>query len=67
MFKGTSSKDEKYFINMCCEIDFLLESLGRMKMGRVKGWISDATHPVDKTRPSLLCGLQIVPVYYSGV
>lgn len=31
MFKGTSSKDEVYFVNVCCELSFLLESLGRMK------------------------------------
>lgn len=26
-------------------------------MGRVKGWISNAIHHVDKTRPNLLRGL----------
>ena len=36
-------------------------------MGRVKGWISTAIHHVDKTWPGLLCGLQIVPVWYFGV
>lgn len=30
-------------------------------MSRVKGWIGNAAHHVDKTRPNLLCVLQIVP------
>lgn len=56
MFKGTSLKDEQYFINVCSELNFLLESLGRMK----QWWVSEGMDQwcrtsrwQDKAKPAL--------------